>query len=64
MAYLKPDSVPARQEMEARKALVIIEKQTHEMIYKQKSYVIDSKHMIGEDSPKLAPPFDKPFPRG
>lgn len=64
MAYLKPDSVPARQEMEALKAVAITEKKSHEMISKQKSYVIDSRHMLGEDSPKLAFPFDKPFGRG
>jgi len=64
MAYLKPDSLPAMQEVEAIRALAIVERKAHKMFTKQKSYVIDSKHMPGENSPEPDYPFNKPFPRG
>ena len=64
MAYLKPDSVPAQQEVEARKAIGILEKKSKEVSRsRKKSYVVTSSVPL-ESSPDLSPPFNKPFGRG
>lgn len=64
MAYLKPDSVPAQQEIRARKSCQIIAKKSKKSIAKdKKSYVVEP---IGctPNTPESPPPFNKPFGRG
>lgn len=64
MAYLKPDSTPAQQERRAREACQIIAKKSKEILAKNRKSSVITSHFIGEDSPELGPPFNKPFGRG
>lgn len=64
MAYLKPDSVPAQAEIQANKACQIIAKKSKESLAKNRKSSVITSHFIGEDSPELGPPFNKPFGRG